>query len=965
MSLPNFGRLLIVACVILLNSKLSLGDTGKGFTENKGQVFDQFNKSRRDVLFGGIDGPLSFHLLQNGISYQLTKVTDFEDNDLQALMNKESAKTFPKRTPHSFTIQRVDVAWKNSLKPTSIETLLPEDGHANYYTTGSVEGIQNVKTFREIIYRNLYKGIDLKWYFHHGKLKYDFLVKPGAKVSQILMQVSGAQKLKVNSEGELVIHTPLGDIIEQAPLVMQGEKIIPAKWLIHDDLVSFSLGDFDPSQSLVIDPGLRTWGTYYGGNSVDVLWSSVMDPSGNMYSAGYSTSVGGTLVATVGSHQSSHSGNGMENAVLVKFNQNGNRIWATYYGGNGRDIGVGCAVDASGNVFMSGHTLSSNANAIATPGAHQTIAGGDWDAFLVKFNTNGVRQWGTYYAGSGIDFGYSCAADASGNSYLCGKVNFTTGTVIATPGSHQPNYYDNEDAFLVKFNSAGVRQWGTYYGGEGADAAIHCVCDAVGNVYMTGQTSSTVNFSTPGSHQFTYGGGGYDGFLVKFNNSGVRQWGTYYGGAGDDRSMSVCRDATTGVIYIGGLSDSNTPNSISTDGCHQFNFAGGQFDGFAAQFNANGIRQWGTYYGGTGEDRCYSVVLSRFGQLYLGGYTASSNGTSIATPGSFMSTYGGGDYDGFLAQLSPSGSRIWATYYGGAGYDNAYGCATDNTDHVYLAGLTDQPSGTLIATPGSHQSTYGLGGCDGFFVQFYDCTTPANPSHTTPSPSLSICGGSSTSLTAIGSGSITWYNAPVGGNTVALGNTLSTPTLAPGTYSYYAEAFTCTNSVSRTAAIVTVSPVPPIFVSASNTLICKGQSVTMFASGSAISYTWNNIGAITPSLVNSPTVTTIYTVTGVSNIGCKNTATLEVIVNICTDIKDDSSQSLQQLIYPNPTNDQFFILNQSENSEVEVFDIQGKLILKKTVTKDEPVFIQDWPSGIYNVRILNNEDSVSLRLIKN
>jgi hypothetical protein len=167
----------------------------------------------------------------------------------------------------------------------------------------------------------------------------------------------------------------------------------------------------------------------------------------------------------------------------------------------------------NGNVYLAGDANSTTG--IATTGAHQATYGGGRsnDAYLVKFNSSGVRQWGTYY-GASTDYGYSCATDASGNVFLAGYTYSTTG--IATTGAHQTSFSGNNDAFLVKFNSSGVRQWGTYYGGSGFDYGFSCATDENGNVYLAGVGSSTTGIATTGAHQTTMSGGGV-AFLVKFD----------------------------------------------------------------------------------------------------------------------------------------------------------------------------------------------------------------------------------------------------------------------------------------------------------------------------------------------------------------------------------------------------------------------------------------------------------------
>jgi Secretion system C-terminal sorting domain len=330
--------------------------------------------------------------------------------------------------------------------------------------------------------------------------------------------------------------------------------------------------------------GVRQWATYYGGTNENEFTDAAMDGLGNIYISGSTNSLNN--IATAGAHQTSLAsflGSVEFEAFLVKFNSAGVRQWATYYGGINTDYGFDCAVDASGNVFMSGNTISSSN--IATTGAHQTglATGGLFagsihqDAFLVKFNSAGVRQWGTYYGGVEPEFGYGCAADIFGNAYLTGGTRSTAW--IAAGSGHQIAYGGGiSDAFLVKFNSAGVRLWGTYYGGSDYDHGGSCVVDANGYVYVVGSTRSTGVIAF-GGYQNAYAGGG-DAFLVKFNAAGTREWGTYYGGSGGDDVAGCVLDANGGVYIAGGTS---SLNGIALNG-HQNTF-GGNNDAFLAKFD--------------------------------------------------------------------------------------------------------------------------------------------------------------------------------------------------------------------------------------------------------------------------------------------------------------------------------------------------------------------------------------------
>lgn len=315
--------------------------------------------------------------------------------------------------------------------------------------------------------------------------------------------------------------------------------------------------------------GERLWGTYYGGSQRDVGNSCATDASGNVYLAGYTESETGI---SFGGFQTNYGS--FTDAFLVKFNANGERVWATYYGGENFDTGESCATDANGNVYISGYTQS--VSGIAANG-HQNSFGGIGDAYVAKFNANGVRIWGTYYGGSTIDAGKTCVIDKDGNVYLSGAASSTS--AIAFNG-HQNNYGGGVyDAFLVKFNSDCIRQWATYYGGTDYDFCSSSCVDASGNIYLAGYTKSATNIAA-GGYQNTHGGTLlHDAFLIKFNSSGIRQWGTYSGGAQEDMAYSCIADLT-GNVYIAGRTDNDA--GISSGG-HQNTF-GGVSDGFLTKY---------------------------------------------------------------------------------------------------------------------------------------------------------------------------------------------------------------------------------------------------------------------------------------------------------------------------------------------------------------------------------------------
>ena len=645
-----------------LNNKLSLLSQNLEFIENKGQIADQHGNVNWDVLFIAEVENGTIAIRKDGISFTFVKYDkvpslkkDAKDK-IQGLRDK-----FQEPEPVNVDMYRVDMNLNNAQIPTRITKKEMTEDYNNYYLAHCPDGVTFVRKYRTVVLENVYQNIDLVLYSNQeNKFQYDFVLKPGANPDLISLRFDGAEDVQISAKGELIVKTPFGNIEQKAPVAYQ-----------KDDLNKYT-------NSRILT------------NNIEIVKSKFRKNKDNSISF---------IVANYNP----------EKALII---DPPTRLWGTYYGGgSGDDIGNSVAVDGSRNVYLGGWTYSTDA--IATTGSHQSSKGGDYDAILVKFNSSGERQWGTYYGGSDDDYGRSVAVDGSGNVYLGGSTGSTN--AIATTGSHQSSYSGGDwDAFLVKFNSSGVRQWGTYYGGSNWDFGMSVAVDGSGNVYLGGSTGSTNAIATTGSHQSSFGGGKSDAFLVKFNSSGVRQWGTYYGGRNNDEGNSVAVYGS-GNVYLGGWTYST--NAIATTGSHQSSY-GGDWDAFLVKFNSSGVRQWGTYYGGSDDDYGNSVAVDGSGNVYLGGETGSTN--AIATTGSHQSSYGG-DYDAFLVKFNSSGVRQWGTYYGGSNWDLGTSVAVDGSWNVYLGGWTY--STNAIATTGSHQSSYGGGDWDAYLVKFIDKTT--------------------------------------------------------------------------------------------------------------------------------------------------------------------------------------------------------------------------------------------------
>jgi hypothetical protein len=829
------------------------------FTENKGQVTDQNHQARPDVLFGGQSQGLIFHLKNNGIIYQLSRKDSYKKDNLSKGLNKK----FKQKLADKKTLYRVDINWLNTNQNCEVISNHKLEAVDIYYVNNQS---QTVNSFEEVIYKNLYNKIDLKWYEKNGELKYDYICQAGADYSSIKLNIEGAQQLSINKNGELVIKTPLGSIIEKAPLVFQNGQTIKSNWVLKNNELSFNIENLNTSLPYIIDPAVRAWGTYYGGSGFENNSGCVTDASGNIYISGYTDS--GTSIATLGAHQTTVSA--LTDAFLAKFNANGVRLWSTYYGSNDVDLGYSVATFSTNAVYLAGSS-SSSVN-ISSPGAHQVSLGSinNSDAFLVKFDGNGLRQWATYYGGSGFDEGYSCSTDALGNVYLAGGTDAASGTVIATSGSHQSTNAGSFNAFLAKFNSSGVRQWATYYGGSNAEFGFASCTDISNNVYLYGlATSTNVAIASSGCHQST-NAGFQDAFLVKFNSSGVRQWATFYGGPNDEYGYGCATDVNSNVYICG---TTNSTLGIVTAACHQSVNINAFNDGFLVKFNTSGVRQWGTFYGGEDFDDAWSCATDPLGDVYLCGTTASTLSSNIATSGSQQTSLLGGAFssNAFLARFTSAGVRVSGTYYGSdGGTGNA--CASNSAGVVYLAGSTSATLSSIISTSGAHQTTNG-GNTDAFLAKFIDCSSAATPTNSTTSTNQTICSGQSSTLSATsGTNTINWYATPTSTTILGTGNNFTTPSLSTGTYTYYAAASSICGASLRTSVTLTVTPGPTISVN--NGTVCSGSTFTIQASG-ASTYTYQG-----GSNTVTPTSNSSYTVIGKSAAGClaQNVATCNITV---------------------------------------------------------------------------------------
>ena len=856
------------------------------FEENLGQVGDMEGKQVTNVLFRAKAKGVEIYLTTEGISYVFRKIEVKEGGEEPGWEGKEKEEEENSIVHWS----RLDMQLEGAaISSKQVKKFYPADSYNNYYLSHCPLGITHVRSYGKVLIENIYPGIDWEWIVSkEGKMKHEFVVHPGANPKQIQWHYQWEKEVRINDLGELVLKAPVGEVTEGKPYCYEltsGHDVsgkyqyVSGKRSMHYDLA-----EYNTAETLIIDPTLNLiWGTYYGGDQYDGFNGVGTDAAGNISISAYVNSSNFPTKDPGGSawFQGTNAAVGIYDICLVQFSNTGSLKWATYYGGSSSDSPTALAVDASGNAFVTGFTVSPDLPMQSMSGAYyQGTAAGANDFFILKFDLSGVRQWATYYGGSGNDMGGSIMVDPLNNDLIVTGTSYSTDFPTLNPGGtawFQGTNGGGDDVVLVKFNSFGVPLWSTYYGGSSTDEANSLSTDVNGNLFVSGYTASP-NFPTknPGGgswFQGVYGGGIYDVFILKFSSTNAQLWGSYYGGNAWDAAGAIAvSNAGNGDLFVTGQTASPNFPTKNPGGSTWFQgtYGGGAYDAFVLQFSNAGVRKWGTFYGESGYDVAHCVIADPVGDIFVTGRTTSSN-LSTYNPGTgfYNGTYAGVQ-DAFLLQFDKAGVRKWATFSGTPSGDFGFALNVNFQGCLILIGEWWGGGSNSLKDPGGnayYDAAYDAIH-DGYIMKLCpDCIVNVS---VVPAAS-SLCLGDTAILTASGGTTYSW----------STGDTTSSITVIPSSPSSYFVIVS--NGPCSDTAQVSVNVYSISVNAGADTTITEGDKVLLHpVSGAAGSYSWQPSDGVSCDTCKNPmvtpAVTTTYIVTVTDSNGCIAVDTITIYV---------------------------------------------------------------------------------------
>ncbi|MGA3026770.1 MAG: choice-of-anchor D domain-containing protein [Bryobacteraceae bacterium] len=619
------------------------------------------------------------------------------------------------------------------------ETLLP--GTANYFPSSDPKTWHaNIPTYSKVRSTAVYPGVDVAFYGNASRLEYDFLLQPGADARRIRMALGGAEQVRANESGDLVMQLANGDVRLLKPAAWQTSKDgkrredVEAGYRLERTavgepaLVSLALGRYDHARPLVIDP------TVFPSNSAP-------PPSGEalVYSEYLSSNVASVAADNSGNTWVTGTLNG-SGFYVTKFNASGAVVYTTTIGTNWM-YPARIAVDGSGLAYVAGQ-LNSGATLPTGANSFQSSTTASYCAFYVQIASSGASvPYATFLDGTdgNYSWAYGLAVDSSGNSYITGQTNSTTFPVTA--GAYQNALSGTGyNGFVAKINPAASGSaslvYSTYLGPSGTGLQALAI-DGSGDAYVTG--------FAPNGFPVTAGAFAYTGYqsssggvyVTKLNPTGTALVYSAHLGYGTAYGMALDGSGNAYVTGTVGYDDFPT-----TPGAYQTSYPGG----FVTELAASGASEvYSTFLGGPSSFNGSNLIPESIAlpngctsncNAYVSGWTSTSDfptlnaiqtspsisgssaflvelagGGTSALFSSYLSGLSGGVSEGFVPGQTPalavdSSGNISVVGNIGSGSDFPITISSANSHYGFLAKISPSSAPYIWGVPASINFAY-------------------------------------------------------------------------------------------------------------------------------------------------------------------------------------------------------------------------------------------------------------------
>ena len=673
--------------------------------------------------------PLAFEDDPNGSADRPLYVGHGHGSDVRLAPDRVSVRVVAPGTGTDFRSDTVTVQFSGAADGARMTPLEPQAGVSNYlFGSDSSRWRTGVRRYGKVLVHDAYPGIDIVYYGSGETLEYDFVLAPGADSSRIALAFAGA-KPRVEPDGSIALQLTHGEIRQQKPALYQvdgGERRrVEGRFVRRDDgLIGVAVGKYDPSLPLTIDPVLA-YSTYWGGAGAEAAWAVALDPSGNVYVAGETTSSdfpvsGGTTLSPVS-----------KAAFVSKFSYpNYALVYSTYLGGPAQaggstptSVAYGVAVDATGAAYVTGYTSNM---AFPTSNPLQAANAGGKDAFVAKLSPSGASLvYSTYLGGAADDTANAIAVDSSGSAYIVGNTA-STGFPVR-PGALQSTYGGGaNDGFIVKLAPSGATAlYASFLGGAEDDQIRALALNASGEVFAAGSTTSS-NFPTLSAAQPVYGGN-TDAFVSKVNASGsALVYSSFLGAGGEDVASGIVVNAVGNAFVTGWTNSFNFPVVVQLAPQIQ------AMDAFLTEFAPDGATlTLSTFIGGPSWDYGTGIAPDGGGGVILIGHTNArySYGFPIISPLVGQDKAWNTTSAGFVTQVSAAGVPAnFSTFLGGSGIDSINAIATDAAGDIVVVGNT-----TSTDFPMANATQYTYRGTSKAFISAIATGAPPRPVSVSPS----------------------------------------------------------------------------------------------------------------------------------------------------------------------------------------------------------------------------------------